>query len=451
MWNGTEKVYIIGICGISLSAIAKILKSQGHAVAGSDTDMGEMSKDLERAGISVYYGHNSCKLDDYDVVVYSAAIAEDNPEILRAKKLHKKMLSRAQLLGQISKIFKTTIAIAGSHGKTTTTGMISTILINSGHNPTIHIGGNFDKIGGNVRIGDSGIFVTEACEYKDSFLKLKPKISVILGVQADHMDYFKKIENLQNSFNSFASNTKKRGAVIFDAGNKRSVQASKHANCQQISVSGGKKSDHFATNAISGKDGCYSFSYYENGKNLGRIYLSVPGKHNITNALAAIAVARFLGIDFSTIQNSLYEFCGVDRRFQFVGRINGAKVFHDYAHHPTEIKASIAAAREMKCKKLFVVFQPHTFSRTKSFFCRFASALSKADQVVMYPIYPAREQPIKGITSEALSKKINEVGGKSVHFFNYAQIKEFLSDNVASSDMVLILGAGDIVDLTKII
>lgn len=451
MWNGKEKVYFIGICGISLSALAKILKSQGHEVSGSDTDIGEMSKDLESCGINVVYGHNECKIDDYDVVVYSAAISADNPELLRAKKLRKKILSRAQLLGEISKKYKTTIAIAGSHGKTTTTGMISTILINANLDPTIHIGGNFDKIGGNVRIGKSKYFVTEACEYKDSFLKLKPKISVILGVQADHMDYFKTIGNLQNSFNKFAANTKKSGAVVFDASCKRSVMAANCALCKQISVSKSKKSNQLATNIIAGNSGCYSFSYYENGKNLGRIYLSVPGRHNITNALAAIAVAREIGVDFSTIQNSLYEFCGVDRRFQYIGKINGAKVFHDYAHHPTEIKASIAVAREMNCKKLFVVFQPHTFSRTKSFFCRFASVLAKADQTIMYPIYPAREQPIKGITSEALSAKINKKGGHSIHLCSFEKIKDYLSQNATAQDLVLILGAGDIVNLTKTI
>ena len=237
MWNGTEKVYFIGICGISLSALAKILKIQGHEVAGSDASVSEIASDLRSCGINVINGHNTNEIDKYDVVVYSAAISQDNYELLRAKKLHKKIITRAKLLGELSKHYKSTIAICGCHGKTTTTGMISSIFINANLDPTIHIGGSYDKIGGNVRVGKSDIFITEACEYKDSFLSLKPKVSVVLGVQADHLDYFKTISNIQSSFNKFASNTKKNGLLVFDCDNNRSKETASFSKSRVIGIS----------------------------------------------------------------------------------------------------------------------------------------------------------------------------------------------------------------------
>ena len=354
-------------------------------------------------------------------------------------------------MGQFSRHFKNTIAVSGCHGKTTTTAMLSCIFINAGLNPTIHIGGTYDKIGGNVRLGSNNIFITEACEYKDSFLSLKPKVSVILGVQADHLDYFKNVNNVQKSFNNFASNTQKTGFLVFNSDNRRAKQAADFANCKIVGISKSCRSTCRAKNIFHHSNGCFAFDCVQNNKVLGRVYLSVPGEHNITNALAAIAVAIRFNISFSCIQSSLFEFAGVDRRFQLVGQINGAKVFHDYAHHPTEIQASIKTAYQMQAQKVFVVFQPHTYSRTKSFFCRFAKALCVANEAILYPIYPAREAPIKNITSEALSQKINQIGGNSVHYPTFGQIIDHLKRNVSSSDIILILGAGDIVNITKLI
>ena len=440
----------MGICGISLSALAQILVSQGHEVWGSDLCPGEMGKKLSRLGIKVFSKHKKEYVKDADVVVYTAAASKDNPEILWAKEQGKKVLSRAEVLGGLSKYYKNTIAIAGSHGKTTTTGMISTIFINAGFDPTVHIGGNFHKIGGNVRLGKSSVFITEACEYCDSYLKLSPKTGVVLGIQADHLDYFKTLAGVQKSFERFVKRVKRRGALIFNANCARCEKVSQNANCDVVGFSKKSDSDYSAKNLMPDRTGCFSFDCYEHQKFLGRVFLGTPGEHNVSNALAAIAVARANGIDFQTISESLSEFCGVERRFELVGKLNGAKVYHDYAHHPTEISATIATARLVSSGRLFVVFQPHTFSRTKSFFCQFAKSLAKADSVITFPIYPARENPLPGVTSDALASKVLEQKTPAVCLHTYRGVKNFLEKQVSQNDLVLILGAGDIVGLCKL-
>lgn len=449
MWKGTEKVFFVGICGISLSALALVLKNQGHKVWGSDLHPGEMGKKLAREGIEVFEGHNKNHLKDADVLVYTSAISVDNEELEEANKRKIRVVSRAQLLGELSSHYPKTIAVSGCHGKTTTTGMLATIFIDAGLDPTVHIGGNFSKIGGNVRIGGGPYFITEACEYKDSFLRLTPHTSAILGVQADHLDYFKNVNNVQASFNQFATNTKHFLVADFD--NKRAVEASKHANCNIACYSRTKRADYAAKNICAMRNGCFEFDLFVCGLFARHIQLSAPGEHNISNALAAIAIARNENIDYQTITDALKEFSGVERRFELCGKINGAKVYHDYAHHPTEIAAAIKTARQVSGGKLWVVFQPHTFSRTKSFFCAFANSLSKADEVITYQIYPAREQPIKGITSEALAQKISSRGTQACCINSFTKILGTLKQQVRKTDLVLILGAGDIVELTKLI
>ena len=448
MWNGNEKVFFIGICGISMSALAIILKKQGHIVEGSDSSPTDIMAKLENNGIKVYKSHDIGHIKDFDVVVYSSAISKDNPELIEAKKNRKKIFTRSKLLGEISKKYKT-IAISGSHGKTTTTAMISGIFLQAGLDPSIHIGGNFRMIGGNVRIGKSDYFITEACEYCDNYLSLKPETIIILNVQPDHLDYFKNFENVKNSFKNFAKKTKKNLILNFDDENAQELFDCK--NVKRLSYGIKANADIKALELLCDRRGCYSFVCEANKIKLGKVYLSVPGLHNVYNALAAIAVSLFYNINFETICAALNDFNGVDRRFELVGQINKAKVFHDYAHHPTEIETTIKTARLMFGGRLFVVFQPHMYSRTQALFSQFVDVLSKADVVLLYPIYPAREMPIDGVSSEVLCEAIRKKSGNGFSFYTFKDIYNFLNKNVSSNDLVLVMGAGDIVNFVKLL
>ncbi len=447
MFDGiSKKVFFIGIGGISMSGLAIMLKSRGHEIAGSDETLSNITEKLNSAGIKVYHGHNESNIKGYDTIVYTAAISDNNPELINARKLGKQVISRAELLGIISRSFKTTIAISGSHGKTTTTAMISSIMIDANKKPSVHIGAEFDKIKGNVLVGGKDIFITEACEYKDSFLKVKSNISVILNVQPDHLDYFKSFSNEILSFKKFAENSK--GIVIIndDDENSENIQS-----CLStiITYSCRHHADYQAKNFKMDSLGCYSFDCIEYGRFLGRFHLSVKGRHNIYNALAAIIIARQFDINYYDISKSLKNFYGAKRRFEQVGFINGASVIHDYAHHPTEIKSSIEIARSISKGRVITVFQPHTYSRTRDLFDDFAKVLSSSDEVIMYPIYAAREDPILGITSDKLSERINKLKTKSFCIKSYDEIYDHIKSISKSGDVVLIVGAGDIVNLCK--
>lgn len=445
MWNIKKKIFIVGIGGISLSAIAVILKSDGHEVSGSDLVLSKTTDSLQKKGIKIFKGHDSDNVLGFDLLIHSSAVPESNVEIQRARELGIPIFSRAKIIGMLSRRFKNTISIAGSHGKTTTTGIISTILINAGLDPTVHIGGNFSKIAGNVRVGESSFFVTEACEYVDSFLELSSRVGIVLNVQADHLDFFKNVKRVESSFKKFAMRTKRNGVLIVFGGDTRANNL--EANAKKLTFGFSSQFDYFASNLSCDVDGKFSFDCFEKGKLLGKVDLSIPGRHNVLNTLAAISTSRFFGIDFHCIRDSIREFQGTDRRFEFVAEFNGARVIHDYAHHPTELKAILSTAKQIAKNKIISVFQPHTFSRTKSFFCAFAKSLIQADEVFLAPIYPAREKPINGITSDALAQKINELGGKAKYLQSFEKIAIEVKKKVEPGDIVLILGAGDIVEL----
>lgn len=447
MFKGvSKKVFLIGIGGISMSALAVFLSSRGHIVSGSDEVLSHITKRLERFGITVFEKHHAQNVVDFDCVVYNAAISQDNEELAEARRLGKVVISRSELLSIISKSFATTIAIAGSHGKTTTTAMVSAIMIDAGRKPSIHIGGEYEKIHGNFFIGDDNIFITEACEYKDSFLGIKSDVSVILNMQPDHLDYFGTFENMLSSFKKFSKNCVK-GVVIVNADDENALCLDD--SNRKIYYSCEKKADFEARRIYSNRNGCFSFDCIENGMFFGRFHLSVKGRHNIYNALAAIAIARQFGINFYQISRSLYEFYGVGRRFEQIGFVNGASIIHDYAHHPTEIKSNINLAKIITKGRVICIFQPHTYSRTRDMFDGFVKSLSIADIVGLYPIYPAREDPILGITSEKLSSVIRESGTTSVYLESFEECFEFISKNAKIGDTVLIMGAGNIVEMCK--
>lgn len=439
-----KNIHIIGIGGISLSGLATILINNGYVVSGSDTVKTNITEKLEKLGIKVYYRHDASNISGADTVVYSFAISQDNPEIVEAKRLGITILSRAELMGKIASSYKKVISIAGSHGKTTTTGMISTIFIYANKKPTIHIGGELPIIGGNICLGGKDYFITEACEYHDSFLFLNSDISVILNVQPDHLDYFKNMSNLQNSFEKFAKNTKLNGLVVI---NKEDVNCNK-ISCNAKTITYGINSGILHAENIYEVNECYCYDLYLGKNFLFKVELSVEGEHNIYNSLAAIAVALNEKIKPETIKLALKEYLPSKRRFNKLKIDGKALVVHDYAHHPTEIAANIKSAMHLTKGKLVVVFEPHTFSRTQYLWKEFTECFSGADLVLLTPIYPAREPPIEGITSDNLAKCIKNVQANTAKNFEeaYNCLQRYLN---CPDNTILILGAGTIVHLAE--
>lgn len=439
-------IHFIGIGGISMSGLAEILLDEGFDISGSDRAPSELTELLEKKGAVLYYGQRAENITDkVELVVYTAAIHKDNPEFAEAVKRNLPMLTRAELLGQIMCNYEVPVAISGTHGKTTTTSMLTTILLSAKKDPTISVGGMLPAIGGNIRIGHSGLFVTEACEYTNSFLSFFPKISVILNVEEDHLDFFKDINDIRNSFRKFAELLPEDGALVINAGIDNYKELTDALKCKVITVSNTCDADYTACNVEYDGNGCASFTAKRAGREDIKISLKVPGEHNVFNALAAMAVADAIGIDTECIVNGLSDFTGTDRRFQKKGEIGGVTIIDDYAHHPTEIRATLKAAHNYPHKKLWVVFQPHTYSRTKAFFDDFADALSMADAVVLADIYAARETDNLGISSEMLSNAVKDRGCESYYFPTFDDIENFILQNCTKDDLLITMGAGDIV------
>ena len=439
-------IHFIGIGGISMNGLAEILLGEDFTVSGSDAKQSPLTDSLEAKGARIYYGQRASNIsDDTEVVVYTAAIHPDNPEFACAKEKGLPMLTRAQLLGQIMRNYETPIAIAGTHGKTTTTSMVTHILLEGQCDPTISVGGILPAINGNIRVGNSETFVTEACEYTNSFLSFFPKISVILNIDADHLDFFKDIQDIRNSFRRFAQLLPADGALIINADTPEYETIIEDLPCRVITYGLKQEANYQARDISFDKYGHASFSVYRDGKKTGSYYLKVPGIHNVSNALASIAVGHLLGLPEESIIKGLSSFSGTDRRFQYKGEVAGVTVIDDYAHHPTEIEATLQAARNYPSKKIWCVFQPHTYTRTKALLPEFAKALTLADHVVLADIYAAREQNTIGISSEDLQKRIRELGTPCEYFPTFDEIEKFLLENCSPGDLLITMGAGDVV------
>ena len=445
-FNKPVHVHFIGIGGISMSGLAEILLNAGFFVSGSDRAVSELTGKLEGEGAKIYYGQRAGNItDDTDLVVYTAAIKADNPEYAAAAEKNIPMLTRAELLGQIMKNYKTSIAVSGTHGKTTTTSMLTSILLAADADPTVSVGGMLPSIGGNIRIGNSECFVTEACEYTNSFLSFFPTISIILNVDADHLDFFKDIDDIRHSFTKFADLLPENGLLVINSDIDKYEEITKNVKCKVVTFSIDGKADVTAASITYDNKGCASFDVMENGETAAHISLLVPGVHNVSNALAAIAVSRHLGIPVTAVSEGLSAFGGTDRRFQYKGSIGEVTIIDDYAHHPTEIAATLAAAANYPHKKLRVVFQPHTYSRTKALFDEFVNALSAADEVVLADIYAARETDDLGVSSEGLCEAIKNHGTSAVYFGSFDEIENYLLQNCSPGDLLITMGAGDIV------
>ncbi len=442
-------IHFIGIGGISMSGLALILLDQGFHISGSDVRESPLTKRREEAGAILHYSQTGANIieETPDLVVYTAAIHPDNPEYQAAISNQIPLLSRAELLGQIMKNYRIPIAVSGTHGKTTTTSMASHILLAADKNPTISVGGILKAIHGNIRVGGHDTFITEACEYTNSFLHFFPKISLILNIDADHLDFFKDLEDIRHSFRQFAQKLPEDGTLIINQEIPDLQEITKGLPCSIITYGLKNGSDYQALNISYDPLGCASFDVQKSGEILGHFSLKVPGEHNVSNALAAIALSDLLEIPPRQIQKGLSDFQGTNRRFEKKGELGGVTVIDDYAHHPTEIIATLQAARNYPHKTIWCVFQPHTYTRTKALMDEFAQALTLADQVILADIYAARETDTLGISSKDLAEKITALGTEAHYLPSFDAIENYLLEHCVPGDLLITMGAGDVVKI----
>lgn len=447
-FNDPIHIYFIGIGGISMSGLAEILLSEGFRISGSDRSPSELTRKLEEQGAAIYYGQREENLSsEIDLVVYTSAIKSDNPEMIAADKLNLPSLTRAQLLGQMMKNYKTPIAVSGTHGKTTTTSMISQILLENDDDPTLSIGGIYKPVGGNIRIGSSDRFVTEACEYTNSFLSFYPKVSIILNIEEDHLDFFKDIHDIRNSFHEFARLLPPDGTLIINGDIDHCEELTADLVCKVITYGSSPGFDYYPKNITYDTSGCPSFHLMRKDGKEESFSLRVPGEHNVYNAIAAIVLADLLDISDTVTAKALLHYGGTDRRFEYKGKMNGCTIIDDYAHHPTEIKATLHAAQNYPHHTIWCVFQPHTYTRTKTFLHEFAESLSLSDEIVLADIYAAREKDTLGISSRTLQAEIEKLGHRCYYFSTFEEIENFLQKNCTKDDLLITMGAGDVVKI----
>lgn len=446
-FNKPIHIHFIGIGGISMSGFAELLHSAGFTISGSDAKESKITKHLECKGITILYGQRASNITkNIDLIVYTAAISSDNPEFMAAKAMNLPMIDRAEMVGQVMKNYETAIAVSGTHGKTTTTSMVSHILLEAKLDPTISVGGILKAIDGNLRIGNSGYFVTEACEYTNSFLKFNPLISIILNIEEDHMDFFKDIHEIRASFSAFAKRLPENGLLIINDEIEHHEEIYEGLSCNVATYGFNKDTCNYA--AINTGFNELGYGYYDlfiNGELVDHIQLSVVGMHNISNSLAAIAMAYHLGISKEAMKAGLSSFQGTDRRFEYKGEVGGVTIIDDYAHHPTEIEATLKSAQRYPHNKTWCVFQPHTYTRTRAFLKEFAQALSHADYIVLTDIYAAREKDPGDISSKDLLRELNELGVSAYYFPCFDDIENFLLEHCTNGDLLITMGAGDVV------
>jgi len=447
--NNPCKVYFTGIGGISMSGFAELLHKNGFNVYGSDIKESKITKHLSSSGINIVYGQSASNItNDIGFLVYTAAVHPDNPELKAAKELGIPVMERAEMVGQVMKNYGNAIAVAGTHGKTTTTSMLSHIYLAAHKNPTISVGGILAVINGNIRIGGKEDFITEACEYTNSFLKFHPTAGIILNISADHLDFFKDIDDIRHSFRKFAELIPDDGILVINSSTANISYITDNLKCK-VEVFGADSTDGYSASCISyDENGCSSFEIAKSGVNTGRhIKLNVTGRHNVDNALAAIAIADYYNIPEEAISEGLLAFTGTERRFEVKGSFNGVTVVDDYAHHPEEIQATLDAAARYPHKHLWCVFQPHTYSRTRSLLPDFAHALSLAENVILADIYAAREDDPGDISSQTLQHEMEKCGKKAYYFHSFKEIEDFLYGHCNNGDLLITMGAGDVVNI----
>ncbi len=433
-----KRIHFIGIGGSGMCPLAEILRAEGYELSGSDMNEGETLDRIKSYGIPVYMGHREENIAGAELVVYSAAIKETNPERAAAVKNGIPCIERSVMLGIVTRRYKRSIAVSGTHGKTTTTAMLSQILIGSGFEPSAIIGGKLPFIGGNSYVGHSDIIVCEACEYVDTFLQLNPFVSIILNIDADHLDYFKNLDNIKKSFNQFSKQT--TGLLVINGDDKNTLEAVENVDIPKLTFGFGENCDYRAVNEKADKGIHEQFDLFYKGEKLTNIKLIVPGRHNIYNALAAAATAHYLGATAGEISENLHKFGGVHRRFEILGTPDGITVADDFAHHPTELTATLNAAMEMGFNKVWAVFQPHTYSRTATLLDDFAEALKIPDAAIISEILPVRETNTYNIYSTDLGAKVPG----SVCLDTFEEITDYVCKNAKEGDLILTMGGGNV-------
>ncbi len=434
-----KKAHIIGIGGISMSAIAEYLISCGIEVTGSDRQKSEMTEKLEKLGAKICYPHQKEIITDQDIAIRTAAVADDNEEVIALKEKGILLLERAEFLGELMTHYKNVICVSGTHGKTSTTSMLSYITIKNDLDPTIMVGSNLDIIGGNFKGGLNDYFVAEACEYKNSFLSFAPTISVITNIEADHLDFFIDLDDVISSFRKHCELLPQTGHIIYNFDDENSRKCVEIIDRKKVSYGFSLEADIHPKN-IQNNHEYYSFDVYYKEEKLTKVTLSVPGKHNVYNALASLATAYALKLDMDKTADALACFNGSERRFQKIGEINGALVVDDYAHHPTEIETTLNTAKNMGFNRVICIFQSHTYTRTVALFDDFVRTLSLCDHFVSAEIYSAREINHTGISGKDISDKIDG----AVFFETFEEIEEYIRKIAKKGDLILTMGAGEL-------
>ena len=448
-----KKIHMIGIGGVSMSGIAEILNHLGFSVTGSDAASSEYTERLIEHGIQVNIGHELNLVSQADLVVYTAAIPPEDPELVQAKKSFIPTIERADFLGLLTKAFNDTICISGTHGKTTTTSMVSSCFLEGKLDPTIQVGAFLKQINGNYRLGNSEYFIIEACEYVESFLKFYPKTEVILNIDNDHLDYFKDMEHINLAFKKYVKLLPGNGLLVVNSDDENCSTLPKYTEAKTITFGiKNQKANFVARNITFNKNGFPTFDAYYNNSFYKTFSLSVTGYHNVYNALACISVCHMYGLNKEQIKNGLAKFTGAHRRFEYVGEFgNHVNVYDDYAHHPTEIKATATAMKNKQYNKSWVIFQPHTYSRTKALLQDFAKVLTLFDNIIITDIYAAREQNTYNIHSKDLVSEIQKLGRKALYISDFNEIADFVKAHALNNDLVITLGAGTVTNIKDLL
>ncbi len=446
MFSSIKKIHFVGIGGIGMSGIAEILLDQGFNVSGSDKSLSEVTDRLKKLGASIYEGHKPENIaPDVDTLVYSSAVVQENPEVLEAQRRKIPIVRRAEMLAEVMRL-KYGVGIAGTHGKTTTTSMISLVLMEGGLDPTVIVGGKLSGLGGtNARLGKGEFIVVEADEFDRSFLSIAPTIAVLTTLETDHLDCYRDLEDIKGAFIQFANKVPFYGFIVLCLDEPALQDIMPKMRKKKILTYGLNPQSDVQAVDIHHKNNTSTFTVLKNGAELGVVTLQVPGKHNVQNSLAAISVGLELGIPFATVKSGIEKFSGVFRRWELKGESNGISVYDDYAHHPTECRATLSGAKAGWRRRVVCVFQPHLYTRTRDFYEDFGKAFLLSDVLVVTDVYPAREEPIQGVTGELIANAAKQYGHKDVHYVpDKKNVPSFLRTIVKSGDIVITMGAGDI-------
>ena len=438
------KIHMIGIGGSSMSGLAEMLIDQGYTVTGSDRDETYLVHFVREKNAQVFIGHKAENVHGADLVVYSAAIAKDNPERVEAAKLGIPSVERAELLGQLMEGFSQAVGICGAHGKTTVTSMLSQILLENGMDPSIHIGGRLDAVGGSTRVGHSPIFVAEACEYNRSFLHLSPTVAVVLNIDADHLDCYRDIDEIEQTFGQYLALLPENGTAIGNGDDERIMRQFSRLNRRKILFGFGKELEWHPENLKEDRRGYASFDLFHNGEKAASVRMGVPGMFNVMNAMAALATAVHLGVSPEKAAETLARFTGAHRRFELTDTIDGVEIFHDYGHNPAEMRNALSIARK-RCKgRLWAVMQPHTFSRVRTLFDQYLSCTEEADITLVTDICAAREKDPGDLNSGMLVSGMKEHGINAVWTPSFDDTETYLKQHWKPGDLVITMGCGDI-------